>query len=254
MDEIPSELDPIEQPKKFPKNKLARAAAKAAAGAVPFAGSTLAELADAFVPDHEAIDRSRWEGNVTEDVNHLHSRIDDIDERTGNEAFTLQGTPALVAKFMIERCTDGLANDRVTVIDLQNAYPNLCRDELLDALGDLESIGLMESRPLIGAPARYRLTQSGYEALDKPILGWDTENDARSIAALVVKKRENIRSAELEAELGWSRRRFNPALRMVVDFVDPGRVSGEIQPDYVTRSFSPNNAELAYLRRFAAGQ
>jgi len=34
----------------------------------------------------------------------------------------------------------------------------------------------------------------------------------------------------------------------------PGRVSKAIQPDYVTRYFSPNNAELARLRRFIAGE
>jgi hypothetical protein len=88
---------------------------------------------------------------------------------------------------------------------------------------------------------------------DEPIMGWSTDKDARILAGLVVQKRQNIKTAELEDELGWPRRRLNPALRRVVDFVAPGRVSQSIQPDYVTRYFSPDNAELALLRRYAAG-
>lgn len=244
---------PIERPKKSPKNKAARQIVKAAAGSVPYAGAALAEAAEAFFPNHESQDRERWEGDVTEGVNHLHGRVDDIDERTGERHVSLTGAPAYIAKHMIELCADGMASDRVTLADLQAAYPDLSKEQLLDGFGDLESYGLIESRALINAPTRYRLTRFGYEVLDGPIMGWNTHEDARTIAALVVEKRQNIRSAELEAELGWPRRRFNPALRIVVDFIDPGHVSHTIQPDYVTRYFSPNNAELAVLRRFAAG-
>jgi hypothetical protein len=212
----------------------------------------LAEIADASLPDHEARDRERWEGDVTEGVNRLHGRVNDIDERTGKRTVSLTGAPALAAKCMVERCPDGLTHDVVSLADLQGAYPDLSKDELLDGLGELEGYGLIESISFIGSPDEYRLSQYGYEVLDEPIMGWNTEDDAREIAALVVKKRDNIRSADLEAELGWPRRRFNPALRLVVDFIDRGRVSQEIQPDYVTRYFSPNNAELAQLRRFAS--
>lgn len=244
----------IERPKKAPKNRLVRRVAKAAAGSVPYAGAVLTEIADAAVPDHEARDRDRWEGDVTDGVNHLHGRVDEIDERTGERTVSISGAPALIAKYMIERCPDGLLQDRVTLADVQSAYPELDKTQLLDGFGELESYGLIEGRPLINAPTRYRLTQYGYQTLDEPIIGWNTMDNARAIAALVVQKRENIRTADLEAELGWPRRQLNPALRIVVDFVDPGRVSQSIQPDYVTRYFSPNNAELAQLRRFAAGE
>lgn len=251
MTDDTSSRGPVEPPKKFPKNKVLRHAAKAAAGSVPYAGAVLAEIADVSVPDHEAQDRDRWEGDVTDGVNHLHERVDDIDERTGKRTVSLTGPTALIAKYMAEHCPDGLANDDVTVADLRTAYPDVSKEDLLDGLGDLESYGLIESISFIGSPSEYRLTHYGYEVLDGPIMGWNTEEDARAIAALVVQKREDIRSADLEALLGWPRRRFNPALRVVVNFIDPGRVSQSLQPDYVTRYFSPSNAELAQLRRFA---
>jgi hypothetical protein len=228
--------------------------AKAAAGSVPLAGAVLGELADAFIPDHETSDRERWEGDVTDGVNNLRGRVDDIDERTGERRVTLTGAPAATAKYMIERCPDGLAHDDVTLADFQAEYSEFSKEELLDGLGDLENYGFIKSISFIGSPSIYRLTQYGYQVLDEQIMGWVTEDDARAIAAIVVSKRENIRTAELETDLGWPRRRLNPALRRVIGFIGPGRVSQTIQPDYVTRYFSPNNAELAELRRFAAGR
>ena len=243
----------IERPKKAPKNKALRAAAKAAAGAVPFAGSTLAEIADACVPDHEARDRTRWEGEVTDGVNALHERVNAIDERFGGRRISLEGASAIISQFMIKRCPNGLLDDWVTLADVQAVYPDLGEAELRDGFGELESYDLIESRSLMNAPNRYRLMQHGYEVLDDPIMGWNTEVDARELAALVVKKREGIRTTDLEAELSWPRRRLNPALRIVLDFINPGRVSQENQWEYVTRHFSPSDAELAQLRRFAAG-
>lgn len=253
MDENDPKSGPIQPPKKFPENQAARRIAKAVAGSIPHAGAALAEVVDARIPDYEARDRERWEGDVTEGVNDLHGRVDDLDQRSTAQTISLEGASALIAKFMIEGCSDGLMSERVTLADVQAAHPEFSKEELADGFGDLESYGWIEKRALIGAPARYRLTQQGYEALDKPVLGFDTMADARKIAAIVVRERENIRTADLEAELGWSRRQLNPALRIVVDFIHPGRVSQSIQPDYVTRYFSPSDAELAQLRRFAAG-
>jgi hypothetical protein len=243
----------IERPKKSGKNKFARHAAKAAAGTVPYAGAILTELTDAVVPDHEARDRARWEGEVTDGVNSLHGRVDDLHERTGKRRATITGAAAAIAKYMVEHCPDGMLHDWVTIAEVQAVVPDFDQGQLLDGFGDLESYDLIESRSLVNAPTRYRLCQHGYEMLDGQIMGWRTEDDAREIAALVVKKREGIRAADLATELNWPRRRLNPALRIVVGFVGPGRVSQENQWEYVTRHFTPSNAELAELRRFAAG-
>jgi hypothetical protein len=245
---------PINRPQKAPRNQIARRVVKAAVGSVPGAGAALSELADATLPDYEAKDRMRWEGDVTDGVNSLHGRVEEIEEGGGKRSLSLTGASAYIAKYMIERCPDGLAHDFVSITDVQEAYPELSQNDLRDGFGDLESYGLIESSHFIGAPPRYVVTQQGYEALDEPVMGWNTEQDARKIADIVVRERDNVQSAQLEQELGWSRRRLNPALRIVVDFIDPGRVSQTIQPDYVTRYFSPSDAERARLRRFALGE
>lgn len=71
------------------------------------------------------------------------------------------------------------------------------------------------------------------------------------LAREVLKSRDTVSVAKLDKALGWPRRRMNPALRIVVSFVGSGRVSQTIQPDYITRRFSPNNSERAALRAFS---
>ncbi|MBO9712678.1 hypothetical protein [Sphingomonas sp.] len=245
---------PIQPPKVNRAADLGRAAAKGVLGAVPVAGSLLAEAAGEVLPDPTEADRRRWEGDVTDGVNNLHGRVEKIAQQTGARTVSLTGGSAVAAKYMVEHCPDGLAHTWVSIDEIAAAYPDVERQEIKDGLGDLESYGLVSTISFIGSPDRYKLTQYGYEVLDPPIMGWSPKEDARQVAALAVKQQDGVRSADLEAALGWPRRRFNPALRIVVDFVEPGRVSQSLQPDYVTRWFSPNNMERAQLRRFAAGE
>jgi hypothetical protein len=240
----------IEGPKRFPKNKIVRHAAKAAAGSVPYAGAVLSEIADASIPDREARDRRRWEGEVTHGVNDLHGRVDGL-EQPGVRAVRFTGAAAEIATYLTKRCPDGLARDDVSKADLLAEFPQFDRDELLEGIGTLESYGLVTSMEFFNDEAIYTLTEAAYEALDPPIMGWNTRADAREVAALAATKRDYVMTHELEQTLGWPRRRFNPAHRLIVEMIDPGHVSDELQPNYVTLQFNPSNAELARLRRFA---
>lgn len=252
QDENAPEGTGIQPPKRHPAANAGRAIARAVGGAVPVAGSFIAEAADALLPDPEATDRKRWEGEVTDGVNTLRGDVDDIDRRTGKQTVTLSEGASAAAKYLVEHCPDGLARHDVTFAEIKNACPDLSRDALLDGLGDLENFGLVETESFIGAPDEYRLTQTGYEVLDPPIMGWSPMDDARQLAALVVGRRDDVRTSELEVALGWPRRRFNPALRIVAGFIRT--IEDRIQPHYVTTGLYPTNAEFAQLRRFAAGE
>lgn len=240
----------INPPKENRKADLGRATARAIAGAIPVVGSAAAELVNEALPDPTAKNRKQWEGAISEGVNSLNDRVDDIDERTGQRTITLTGAAAAAAKFMIEQCPDGLANQRISIEQLCETHPDLTKRELLDGLGDLESHGLVEEIAFIGSPSRYKLDTSAYEALDLPVMGWDTKSDARELAREALTTPDGVSVQRLDEKMGWPRRRFNPALRLVVAFIGDGRVSKTIQPDYITRYFSPSNAERAELRRF----
>lgn len=240
----------INPPEASRKADLARAAARAAAGAIPVIGSAAAELANEIVPDPTAKNRQQWEGEISDGVNGLNERVDDIDARTGKRTIELKGGAAAAAMFMIKRCPDGLAQQWTSIEELCEAFPDLTKRDLLDGLGDLESYGLIKEVSFIGSPSRYQLTTDAYETLDEPVLGWNTNSDARALAREALAMPDGVNVPALDEKMGWPRRRLNPALRLVVDFIGDGRVSKAIQPDYVTRYFSPSNAERAQLRRF----
>lgn len=235
---------------------IGRSAVKGALGAIPVAGSIAAEAAEHLLPDPNATDRARWEGQVTDKVNTLDDRVGGLEQdSTSSRTVTLTGATASVAKFMVEGCPDGLNRPYVNVDEVLQSLPEFTKREIRDAFGDLEYHGLVQSLPAIGRDDIYRLTEEAYAVLDKPVLGYDTLGDARELTAMILASdTDSISVPDLETKTGWPRRRFNPALRLIVERIHPGRVSQSIQPDYVTRWFSMSNAERADLRRFAAGQ
>ena len=245
--------DDIVPPKRNVKADLARAVAKGTLGSIPVAGSFLAEAADVAMPDPGDDARRRWEGRVSEGVNVLRGRVDDLHERVDGPTVTLTGGAVACATHLIEGCPDGLAGRYVAAEEIAAANPEIAMGDLLDGLGELESYGLIEPLDVIGGAGCHCLTQAGYEALDLPIMGWDTAADARDIAAWSLRQGAAVDVAAMDGALGWPRRRLNPALGMVLREIDPTNVSREIQPDYVTAYFVLDNADRARLRRLLAG-
>jgi len=54
----------------------------------------------------------------------------------------------------------------------------------------------------------------------------------------------------IDVVTGWSKRRFNPALRMVIEEAPLGLISNEIQPDYVTAYVILRAEDKVSLKRF----
>ena len=164
----------------------------------------------------------------------------------------LEGAAEFAARFLTENCPDGLALHFVDFDEINAAYAELEEGALRDGLADVESYGLIESRRLVNAPDRFRMTQRGYEALDLPVMGWDTTADARVLARDVVALREGIEVQLLHATQGWRLRRFNPAMTIILRFIGRGRIGAPATHEYAARHFTPSAAELALLRRFAS--
>jgi hypothetical protein len=93
----------IQPPKANVKADIARATAKAALGAVPLAGSFLAEAAELTLPNPSERDRQRWEHEITGGVNSLDGRVGKM-ENAGTQSITLSGGAAAAARYLIERC------------------------------------------------------------------------------------------------------------------------------------------------------
>lgn len=238
----------ITPPERSFSAEVSRGVAKGTLGAVPIVGSMLSELAGTLLPDATAIEREHWEKNVSHGVNAAHDRLDEL-EGTSTQEETVGGLAAQVAKLLIEQCPDGHHREWV---DAPSLAAELGSDaaSVLDAIGELQVYGLVETRKLIGAPDRVRLTAGAYTQLDHQIMGWNTMDDARHVAGLVLEMGQSARTADLHRSTGWEKRRFNPAFSIVLGFVHDGPISAENQPDYPTRFFYLSPADRARLRRF----
>ncbi len=246
-----SDHDDIVPPRKNLKADIARAAAKGTLGIIPVAGSFLVEAADVAMPDPSDEERRRWEGLVSNRVNALRGNVNDLRERVGGQTVTLTGGARACAVHLVEGCPDGLGGQYVGAHEIASANPEIGMGDVLEGLGELEAYGLVEPLDVIGGGGSYCLTQEGYEALDLPIMGWNTAGDARDIAAWSLRQGAVVEVRAMSDELGWPNRRLNPALSVVLREIHTENISREVQPDYVTACFHLDNADRARLRRLA---
>lgn len=150
-------------------------------------------------------------------------------------------------EMMLRDCPDGLRTNRYNLEELSQKFPDKPEKTIGDAAHDLESSGLADiARHSQGW--HIRLNDSSYEQCDDRVMGWDPHEDAKTLAATMLKENTGV-SAELIKSLGWEKRRFNPALRAVVSVVPNGIVSKSVNPDYVTLSISLTSQSEAALRQ-----
>lgn len=252
MEDPPTNNGPIAPPGEYSSAKAAKLGVKAIAGSIPGIGAVLTELADGLIPDPEANDRKRWENQITGGVNGLFETVENLGRASQERLVTYSGASAFLARYLVEKCVTGIP-DHVDIKEIVSSANDFTREDIENAVAELEADGLVRDLGHIGAPGLIILNDHAYEGLDKPIMGWDTIEDARTLARYVVEHREEdtFSAFDLEKAMGWPRRRFNPALRIVVSYV--ACISRELQPYYVTTSFSPTSAEFVRLKRFAAG-
>ncbi len=132
--------------------------------------------------------------------------------------------------------------------------PDVDRKEVEQAAFELNSHGLVKIDRAMGRDNWWlRLTHKFYEQVDHQVMGWgsSTEEDARSLAKLLLEDEAREWTPTLHAASGWELRRFNPAFQALLRLVPNERMSAEVQPDYPTRSLSLLPEDRAALQRFA---
>lgn len=152
--------------------------------------------------------------------------------------------------WLANECTDGMP--RGFGDELLEAFPEADLAALRAALAELRAEGLVELSGVIGPRlSRSRPTFRLFAAADPTATRQDPVRDAVIIARMLIqdpKKHGIIR--DLDRDLGWERRRFNPALGQLIDLFPSNRRSGESQSDYPTRQLLVLDDEVIALQRF----
>ena len=119
--------------------------------------------------------------------------------------------------------------------ELLEAFPNENRKTLGGALAELEADGLVTLSRVLGPHLpRVRTTVELFVASDAAITGHDPVGNAQ----------------KLEEASGWERRRFNPAIALLIPHVHDGRVRKSLQNDYPTMGIILADEDLVEFRRY----
>jgi hypothetical protein len=141
-----------------------------------------------------------------------------------------------------------------------DGMPSHFRDDLLadeevaavrSALAELKGAGLVTLDPLIGPKLpSVHTTLELFIAADAAITGHDPVEDSVVLARLLIDDPELGHVPKLEEAAGWSRRRFNPALGLLMPLFPRGRYREVYQPDYPTLGLIIGEDEIVALRRY----
>ncbi|WP_018061636.1 hypothetical protein [Caulobacter sp. UNC279MFTsu5.1] len=155
-----------------------------------------------------------------------------------------------LGRYMAEQCTDGL--DGLFGDDLLEAFPEEDRKSISFALVELKVEGLVKLTPVMGPYLdRVQTTVELFKACDAAITGHDPVEDSVELARLLLEKPSlGGNAAELELEIGWERRRFNPAFALLIPCVADGRVRKTLQNTYPTLGLLLADEDILELRRY----
>lgn len=239
---------PLRAPVTDKKREGARTAIEAAASLIP-GGGAVVRVARLTHPPKSEHDRKQWQQAISDRTNEHAERLDDHEQRL-NPTRILQGATAELVAALASNCPDGLGHKKYELADLCALLPEVENQKIEDAVFDLEHHGLLFLTRTLGGRWRANLTPRFYEEIDNQLMKWDTDKDAITLARLMLENDEG-RAATLHEASGWSKRRFNPAFRILLGHFPQTRVSQEIQPDYVSSYVVLAPEDRVRLRRLS---
>lgn len=176
--------------------------------------------------------------------------LDDMDLRLG-------GLARRVGLWLAQKSTNGnYKNTTAEGDDIIKAFPDAGSRALERAVAELEVEGFVTSDGTLGQRIPFIFATADLFASFDPIAcGTSPYSDAVALIGQVLSAteagEESIETAKLHKEIGWDLRRFNPALAIVVSYVDSGRVSDEYGSDYVAPWFFLTPEDEILLERLA---
>jgi len=240
---------PIKPPSHdHPDDKL-RTVATAAIELIPGGGS-IARLAGEVVPTQAERARRHWEGNISDRTNEHTARLDEHDQLIAPKK-SITGLTAALAVALAKAPGDGMRGKGREPNDVAALLPDNDSKAVHEAAFELQDLGLVQIQRAIGKHWWLYLDQNFYEQVDHQVMGWNTYDDAKSLAKLMLEDDGRAVASKLHEASGWDKRRFNPAFRFLLNELPAERVSKEIQPNYPSSYVMLLPEDRARLKRFS---
>ena len=241
----------IDAPRAKKKKLAARALIASFAQGTPITAA-LAHFCGYAHPSQLEKDIEQWRNEITDKVNDQDSKIEKHEAALYPTA-SLTGLRAEIAEFLVKETPDGLIETAFGFDDLNERFPESEQSDIEAALYDLQHFGLVNVQTFVGDGGYVHPTLDLFVELDHQVMGFDTVEDARAMAKMMLDDEKFSHIPTLDNELGWGRRRLNPPVAYLMQFFPEGRTLSEHQPDYPTFGFAIDEEDRAVLRRFVAG-
>jgi hypothetical protein len=138
------------------KRQIVRAVAEAIAGLIP-GGGFVTNILQVTHPPKSNKHRQEWQGAVSERTNENTGRLDQHD-RLLKPTTTLTGTAAQLAVALAKACPDGPGRENFDLDALCRLLPEADRQDIEDAVFDIEALGLVDLERFLGKRWLIRLT------------------------------------------------------------------------------------------------
>lgn len=242
---------PITPPAPQEWRLTARAVTEALAQATPITAG-LSVIYRYTHPSQLDRDIEAWRAAVSERVNDHDAAIAALEAALKPKLRITEQALAL-GVWIARASPNGLGHPGITNETLNAAFVDMKREDLLEAVVELEALGMLDVLRAIGGVRQVRPLATLFATFDGAALGYDTTGDAVHLAKLLLAAPKLARrTSDLDAEAKLPSRQFNPALAMLLPMMVPGLVSKEIQRDYPTSGFTVEEAARFRLRQFVA--
>lgn len=244
-------MTPITPPVPQEWRLTARAVTEALAQATPITAG-LAGIYRYTHPSQLDRDIEAWRAAVSERVNDHDAAIAALEAALKPKLRITEQALAL-GVWIARASPNGLGHPGIAIEALSAAFVDMKHEDLLEAVVELEALGMLDVFRAIGGVRQVRPLASLFATFDGAALGYNTIGDAVYLAKLLLAAPELAgRTSKLDAEAKLLRRRFNPALAMLLPMMVPGLISKESQPDFPTSGFRVEETARFRLRQFVA--
>lgn len=170
-------------------------------------------------------------------------------EQSGIKTFT--GAVAELLEYLI-RTSEGSSLDYFGIESLRTKFSHVDEKELDEALYELQHHDFVELSYSMAGIRTVTPTLNLFVSRDRTVMKYDTITDAKALAAKVLIGDESWSVSGLHEMVDWEKRRFNPAVWYLLQFIDDGRISraGAASEGYPARSFHVLGEDRQQLKSF----
>lgn len=228
------------------KRALARATAEIFLAKIPVFGDALVRLYQETFPPAFQAQLETWRRDVSDKVNGHDAVLNALTDRLQPTLIISEAATA-VAISMCRLSAKGLPSP-IPFDDILAMTPEFNRLDVDHAIYELAELAFVTTKH---QHLSIRPTLDLFRAFDPAALGTNPEADAKLLARAVLDTPAFSNVHVLDVHMAWPRRRFNPALAVMLTFVN--HMSQELQDDYPTTSFILDGPATVKLKRFACG-